>query len=111
MPIVGFARLLAAVGLVVGLASFSGGAANAGDAATNAVFHGVGMVKGVDRAKGWLTIDHEAIPNFMAAMEMTYRVEPPRLVDTIQVGDRVAFDIDGGRETIVGVSIVAPAKR
>ena len=43
------------------------------------VFHGVGVVTAVDRAKGWLTLDHEAIKGFMGAMEMMYRVDPPRL--------------------------------
>ena len=74
------------------------------------VFHGVGVVKAINRAKGWLTIDHQAIPGFMEAMEMMYRVEPPRLVDGVEIGDRIAFDIDGGRETIVGVKRLAPAK-
>ena len=70
------------------------------------VFHGVGVVTAVDRAKGWLTLDHEAIDGFMGAMEMMYRVEPARLTAGLRVGDRVAFDIDAGRNAIFGVKVV-----
>jgi Cu/Ag efflux protein CusF len=74
------------------------------------VFHGVGVVTAVNRAKGWLTLDHDAIKGFMAAMEMMYRVDPPSLAATLRVGDRVAFDIDSASETIVGVNVIASAK-
>ena len=36
-------------------------AASARDGTAVRVFHGVGEVTAVDRAKGWLTLDHEAI--------------------------------------------------
>ena len=74
------------------------------------VFHGVGIVKAVDSAKGWLTLDHEAIKGFMGAMEMMYRVEPPRLTAGIRVGDRVAFAIDAEHYAIVGVKVLDSAK-
>lgn len=104
-----------AVALIVvltgfGAAPFDDPPAQAQQASTAGVFHGVGTVTAINRAKGWLTIDHEAIPGFMEAMEMMYRVEPPRLVDGVQIGDRIAFDIDGGREAIVGLKRLAPAK-
>jgi Cu/Ag efflux protein CusF len=70
------------------------------------VFHGVGVVTAVDRAKGWLTLDHEAIKGFMAAMEMMYRVDPPRLAAGLQVGDRVAFDIDSTRYAVVAIRLL-----
>ena len=85
-------------------------AALAQESATSGVFHGVGIVKAVDRAKGWLTLDHKAIDGFMGAMEMMYRVEPPRLTVGLKVGDRVAFDIDAGRYAIVGVRVLDKAK-
>ncbi len=76
------------------------------ESAASGVFHGVGIVTAVNGAKGWLTLDHEAIDGFMGAMEMMYRVEPPRLVAGVTVGDRVAFDIDAGRYAIVGVRVL-----
>jgi Cu(I)/Ag(I) efflux system protein CusF len=78
--------------------------------AATGIFHGVGAVTAVDDAKGWLTLDHEAIKGFMCAMEMMYRVEPPRLTAGLRVGDRVAFDIDAGRSAIVAVTVVNSAK-
>lgn len=80
------------------------------ESAASGVFHGVGIVKAVDSAKGWLTLDHKAIDGFMGAMEMMYRVEPPRLTAGLKVGDRVAFDIDAGRYTIVTVKVFDKAK-
>ena len=68
------------------------------------------MVTAVDNAKGWLTLDHEAIKGFMCAMEMMYRVDPGALSAGLHVGDRIAFDIDAARETVVGVKALAPAK-
>jgi Cu/Ag efflux protein CusF len=80
------------------------------ESAASGVFRGVGLVTAVDNAKGWLTLDHKAIDGFMGAMEMMYRVEPPRLTADLRVGDRVAFDIDAGRYAIVGVKILEKAK-
>ena len=80
------------------------------ESAASGVFHGVGVVKAVDGAKGWLTLDHKAIEGFMGALEMTYRVEPPRLISGLKVGDHVAFDIDAGRYAIVGVKVLDAAK-
>ena len=80
------------------------------ESAASGVFHGVGVVTAVDGAKGWLTLDHKAIDGFMGAMEMMYRVEPPRLTAGLKVGDRVAFDIDAGRYAIVGVKVLDRAK-
>jgi Cu/Ag efflux protein CusF len=80
------------------------------ESSTSGVFHGVGIVKAIDGAKGWLTLDHKAIAGFMDAMEMMYRVEPPRLIAGLKVGDHVAFDIDAARYAIVGVKVLDKAK-
>jgi Cu/Ag efflux protein CusF len=80
------------------------------ETAASGVFHGVGTVKAVDSAKGWLTLDHKAIDGLMGAMEMMYRVDPPRLTAGLRVGDRVAFDIDAGRYAVVGVKVLERAK-
>lgn len=80
------------------------------DTAATGVLHGVGVVKAIDAATGWLTLDHEEIKGFMDAMEMMYTAEPRDLGAKLHVGDRVAFDIDAERVTIVGVRIVEPAK-
>jgi len=112
---------------VIGLAAACGGAsgedrafqaasalctasARGHDTAAKGVLHGVGVVKAIDAATGWLTLDHEEIKGFMDAMEMMYTAEPRDLGFGLRVGDRVAFDIDPERIAIVGVRIVEPAK-
>ena len=84
--------------------------AHAQESEAGGVFHGVGVVTAVDRAKGWLTLDHEAINGFMGAMEMTYRVDPPRLAADLRGGDRVAFDIDASRYAVVAVKLLPRAQ-
>ncbi len=78
--------------------------------AATGVRHGVGVVKAIGASTGWLTLDHEEIKGFMAAMEMMYSVEPRELSASLRVGDRVAFDIDAEHLIVVGVKIVEPAK-
>ena len=85
-------------------------AALAQETAAKGIFHGVGIVKAIDAATGALTLDHEDIVGFMAAMEMMYRVEPRELSAGVRVGDRVAFDIDAERYVIVAVKVLGGAK-
>ena len=85
-------------------------AASAQQAATTGVFRGVGVVTAIDPTTGALTLDHGEIKGFMGAMEMMYRVAPGALSAGLHVGDRVSFDIDAGRETIIGVKALEPAK-
>ena len=53
--------------------------------------------------KGRLVVDHEEIPDFMAAMEMSYLVNPTSLLQTINPGDKVRFTIDADKRAIVDV--------
>ncbi|MGD0188153.1 MAG: copper-binding protein [Roseiarcus sp.] len=86
-------------------------AAHAQETAATGIFHGVGVVKAIDAATGALTLDHEEIKGFMAAMEMMYRVKPREISAGLRVGDHVAFDIDAEHYTIVGVKVIEPAKQ
>jgi Cu/Ag efflux protein CusF len=92
------------------LAPLGAAAALAQQAAATGVFHGVGVVTAVDPQTGALTLDHDEIKGFMGAMEMMYRVDPGTLSAGIHVGDRIGFDVDAGRETIVSVKRLEPAK-
>lgn len=67
------------------------------------IFHGVGKITAIDAASGTLTIDHEAIPGLMEAMEMPYQAKPPKLLEGLQLGDKVDFAVDGKSLTIVEV--------
>lgn len=100
----------------VGDGTFPGGAAlcmpstPVEETAAAGVFHGAGVVKAIGATKGWLTLGHAEIKGFMPAMVMMYRVEPPELSANLHVGDRVAFDIDAERYTIIGAKVIYRAK-
>ena len=66
-------------------------------------FHGVGVITGIDSESGFVTIDHEAIPGFMDAMEMAYQLKSPAIGAGLKKGDRVEFDVDGMTSTVVAI--------
>lgn len=59
----------------------------------------VGVVTAVDIAGSRVTIDHEDIPGYMAAMEMNEPVADTALLIGLKVGDKVEFEIlrDGAK--------------
>lgn len=60
-----------------------------------------GVIRKVDPAAGTVTIDHEDIPGYMTAMEMTNPVADPSLLTAVKAGDKVDFEIlrDGSKIT------------
>jgi protein SCO1/2 len=48
-----------------------------------------GKVLAIDSKKPAVTLDHEDIPGLMKAMEMEFPVASPKLLEGLQVGDRV----------------------
>jgi manganese oxidase len=68
---------------------------------------GKGVITGVIPRTGKVLIDHEAIPGFMAAMEMAYPVSDPALLQGLKEGDKVEFTIDATQAAIVAMR---PAK-
>jgi Cu/Ag efflux protein CusF len=57
----------------------------------NHPYQGTGIVKIVNRKEGWISINHEEIEDYMPAMEMEFWVKSRKLLDNIEVGDRVDF--------------------
>jgi Cu/Ag efflux protein CusF len=57
----------------------------------NHPYPGTGIVKTVNRKEGWIGINHEEIAGYMPAMEMEFWVKSRKLLDNIEVGDRVDF--------------------
>jgi Cu/Ag efflux protein CusF len=57
-------------------------------------YKSVGVVKKVDAEKGEITVDHEDIPGYMSAMEMTEPVADKKMLDSIKNGDKVEFEIE-----------------
>ncbi|MEQ1642186.1 MAG: copper-binding protein [Pyrinomonadaceae bacterium] len=56
-------------------------------------YRSVGVVKRVDKEKGFITVDHEDIPGYMSPMEMTEPVAEPALLEAVKAGDKVDFEI------------------
>lgn len=50
-----------------------------------------GVIVSVDQKNSYVTIDHEDIPGFMAAMTMPFAVSDSTLLDGLQQGDKVNF--------------------
>src|SRR5205809_840492 len=48
-----------------------------------------GKVVAVDAGKKEVTLDHEAIPGAMQAMEMPFKVEDAKILDGLKAGDQV----------------------
>ena len=55
---------------------------------------GTGTVVAIDTKVGTVTIQHEAIPAVgWPAMTMAFKANPPALLGTVKVGEKVAFDV------------------
>jgi TolB-like protein/class 3 adenylate cyclase len=63
----------------------------------------VGTVVKVRNNKKRIVLDHEEIEGFMAAMEMSYKVNSAALLDGLEPGEKVVFTIDIEEKTIVAI--------
>ena len=52
-----------------------------------------GKVISTDASSGEVTLDHEAIPGFMDAMVMPYKLKDPSLLSTLHPGDIITADV------------------
>jgi len=57
-----------------------------------------------------LIVDHEEIKGFMAAMEMSYTVSAPALLENLNAGDKIRFTIDARETQITGIDVLERAK-
>jgi len=71
---------------------------------------GVGVVTAAVPRAGRLIVNHEEIKGFMAAMEMSYPVTPPSLLNGINPGDKIGFTIDAGSSTITAIQVIERAQ-
>ena len=87
--------------IVANLAAF---AVKATDPETQRVrVEGVGTVVKVRNKKKRIVLDHEEIEGYMAAMEMSYKVDSAALLDGLEPGEKVVFTIDMEDKTIVAI--------
>lgn len=66
-----------------------------------AIYQGRGRVLRIDRDHQRATIAHQAIPGFMQAMIMTFKVRDGKLLDGIKAGDQVDFTLESTSEATV----------
>jgi Cu/Ag efflux protein CusF/uncharacterized cupredoxin-like copper-binding protein len=71
---------------------------------------GTGVVIAAVPRVGRLIVNHEEIRGFMGAMEMSYPVMPPTLLNPINPGDKIQFIIDRGLSAIVAIKVIEAAK-
>lgn len=57
-----------------------------------------GQVRSVNPEQGLVTIRHEAIPDFMAAMTMPFAIKDKQLLEDVRVGDEVEGELEVRRE-------------
>jgi protein SCO1/2 len=91
--------LRAAVGLVL-VVTFAAGCKQPGNGAPSNAASGAasgelktfpirGKIVSVDAAKGMIVLDHEAIPGFMDAMTMPYKLKDASVASELHPGDRI----------------------
>ena len=73
----------------------SGSTAGTGQTASPAykVYKLHGKVVSTDAAKGEVTLNHEAIPGFMEAMTMPYKLKDPTVLGELHPGDVITADV------------------
>ena len=73
-------------------------------------YHLKGKVVSVDKQAKTVTVDHEAIPGFMAAMAMPYNVKPERELDRLSPGASITADVvvDNDEYWLENVAITQP---
>lgn len=79
-------------------------------AADNKIYKGVGVVIATIPRMNRLIVNHEEIKGFMAAMEMSYPVTPPSLLNGLNPSDKIGFTIDAGKSAIVAIEVIEAAK-
>ncbi len=81
-----------------------------GPAADAKLHKGVGVVIATIPRMNRLIVNHEEIKGFMAAMEMSYPVTQPDLLNGLNPGDKIGFTIDAGKSAIVAIDVIEAAK-
>ncbi|MBK5105275.1 MAG: multicopper oxidase domain-containing protein [Burkholderiales bacterium] len=92
------------MGMLGALVVGKGAAPKAAQANQQGPLHeGIGTVISTDLRKGRIVIDHKEIPGFMAAMTMSYAVNPATLLQGLKAREEVRFTIDDEQRAIVKI--------
>ena len=66
-------------------------------------FQARGVVRGISADRGQITVEHGEIPGLMRAMTMMFSLADPRMLDGVEVGDLIDFEVrlvDGSHEIL-----------
>lgn len=58
------------------------------------IYQATGVVTAVNNKSGEVSIDHEDIPGFMSAMKMTFPVRDRSLIEGLNPGDKIEFELE-----------------
>ncbi|MGE0161314.1 MAG: copper-binding protein [Gemmatimonadales bacterium] len=102
-----FGRLALCV-LIAAAASCGGDDAAEGGAAREPLAF-TGSVEAVDTVAGTVTVRNDDVPGWMSPMSMTYRLDPPEPLRSLEPGDQVRATVyTGDFTTLYGVEVVTP---
>jgi protein SCO1/2 len=87
------ASALLAVAVVAGCHSSPKPAAQGSDTPDYKVYKLRGKVVSTNSATGEVTVNHEAIPGFMDAMTMPYKLKDPNILSELHPGDTITADV------------------
>lgn len=83
-------------GLSAAVSADDASPAKAGEAQVQEQAQGTGVVKAIDKAGGSITLAHDPIEAFnWPKMTMKFKVSDPALLDTVAVGNKVEFSLQG----------------
>jgi protein SCO1/2 len=104
-----------AVLLIGGCGTNSKSAGQSSGGQTSKIFKLRGEVMVIDAAEGWITVRHEAIPGYMGAMTMPYKLKDAAKSRELHVGDIITADVlvpaDGNTEALLDhVAVVAQSR-
>jgi Cu/Ag efflux protein CusF len=71
---------------------------------------GEGKIVAIDLENAEITLDHGDIPGLMEAMTMPFPVSDPKLLEGLQVGQQVEFEVEhrGGMYIVKAIRPAAP---
>jgi Cu/Ag efflux protein CusF len=96
--------------IVIALWALAAPATSAAQPAGKKVYTFHGKIESIDANTRTVSVSNENIPGWMAAMTMTYKVEPPNVVATLKAGDRITATVyDGDFATLYAVRVANDA--
>jgi Cu/Ag efflux protein CusF len=74
-------------------------------AVVSLTFQGKGLVKAINTEKQKITMDHEAIKDYMEAMTMDFSVADKSMLNNVKVGDKIEFTLkyEAGINTVTEI--------